>query len=307
MQVFGRPFSHPALTAWSVHQNGPGRFSFSAPPEFEADFSEAYPSSASMQGAQAVLTFGSLARFGINFDTQEIVVLDQADGSTPNDLSHFLFDHVAPRILARQGHLVLHGAALGRDGVLIGLLGETGAGKSTLAASLAQRGYTLIGDDSVLISESSGRYFGTSIYPSLRLFPESISAVYAAAPPSSAMANYSDKRRLDLATMSQPPARPMPLAALFYLSDEFDDDGPAATALSPAQFCMKCTEQSFAMMPTDPSETRARFAQIARLTSAVPGFALDYERNFANLPIVHELIDDVLNCAQPLAPVPAQS
>lgn len=305
MQVFGRPFSHPALAAWSVSRDGPGRFLFGDSAEFETDFSEAYPSSASLKGPLATLTFGDLARFGVNFETQEIVLLEQAPQSTQNDLSHFLFDHVAPRILARLGHLVLHGAALSTDGALIGLLGETGAGKSTLAASLAEQGFTLIGDDSVLISESGGRFFGTSIYPSLRLFPESIVAVFSSDVPSSTMAHYSDKRRLDREAMSQPPAKPLPLAALFYLSDEFDDDGPVASALTAAQMCMRCTEQSFAMMPADPVETQARFGTIARLASAVPGFVLDYERDFANLPAVHSLIAGAMKTAPALAPAPS--
>jgi hypothetical protein len=293
MQVFGRPFSHPALTTWSVVRHRPGSPFFGAP-DFSASFPETYPSSIDCRGDRAILSFGDLARFGLDFAACEIVILEQAPHSTPEDLAHFIFDHIAPRILARLGHLVLHGAALARDGVLVALIGETGAGKSTLAASLAESGFDLIGDDSVLISESAGQFAGTSIYPSLRLYPESISAVFVADKPSSAMAHYSSKRRIDVSAMSAPAREPMPIAAVFYLSDVYDAAGPLASQLSPAQLCMRCTEQSFALMPTEPTETRDRFAVIARLASQVPGFELHYERDFAHLPAVHRLIGDAI-------------
>jgi HprK-related kinase A len=50
-----------------------------------------------------------------------------------------------------QTYLIIHGAALERDGRVVVLPGSPGAGKSTLAAALAHRGWRLLSDELALI------------------------------------------------------------------------------------------------------------------------------------------------------------
>jgi len=47
--------------------------------------------------------------------------------------------------------MVIHGAAIARDGECILLPGQSGSGKSTLAAALASSGFTLLGDDVLIV------------------------------------------------------------------------------------------------------------------------------------------------------------
>ncbi len=60
-------------------------------------------------------------------------------------------------ILYLRGALCLHGSALERDGRAFAVLGDGGAGKSTVAAALVQRGDGLISDDLVVISRTADR------------------------------------------------------------------------------------------------------------------------------------------------------
>ncbi|MDQ4145917.1 MAG: hypothetical protein M3198_19655 [Actinomycetota bacterium] len=69
----------------------------------------------------------------------------------PDVEQHLLFDHVLPLVLAQQGALVVHGGliSLAERGVV--LIGASGAGKSTLTAFASQHGWTVGGDDAVVL------------------------------------------------------------------------------------------------------------------------------------------------------------
>ena len=67
-----------------------------------------------------------------------------------DSLRQLLLDQVIPRLWAHKGHLVLHASAVRLpDNRVIAFLGESGWGKSTLAAPLQARGSTLVSDDSI--------------------------------------------------------------------------------------------------------------------------------------------------------------
>lgn len=58
--------------------------------------------------------------------------------------------------LGQRRFLLLHAAAVERDGRALVLTGESGAGKSTLAALLQPRGWRLLADEFVLIDPATG-------------------------------------------------------------------------------------------------------------------------------------------------------
>ena len=82
--------------------------------------------------------------------------------------------------LGHRRHLLLHAAAVERDGRCAILTGESGAGKSTLAALLMAEGWRLLGDEFVLIDLATG-----AAHPFPRLVSlknESVAAVAARLP-----------------------------------------------------------------------------------------------------------------------------
>ena len=58
--------------------------------------------------------------------------------------------------LGQRRFLLLHAAAVERDGRAVVLTGESGAGKSTLAALLQPRGWRLLADEFVLVDPATG-------------------------------------------------------------------------------------------------------------------------------------------------------
>ena len=76
-----------------------------------------------------------------------------ADSGDPGYMATVLMDEVARALTWHSRDLVFHAAAVGlRDRVVV-LPGRTGAGKSTLAASLVRRGLTFLGDEVACIDD----------------------------------------------------------------------------------------------------------------------------------------------------------
>lgn len=61
-------------------------------------------------------------------------------------LQHLLETNAIPALLVQRGLLLLRGSAVAIDGRAIGILGQTGAGTSTLAAALAAQGAKVLAD-----------------------------------------------------------------------------------------------------------------------------------------------------------------
>lgn len=227
------------------------------------------------------LAFGSLARFRIEFAQQVVRLVDAHPSSDQDTIDHLVDDHIAPRIIAAAGHLVLHGSATVIGDWLAVFLGNTGAGKSTLAASLHASGHRLLGDDAVVITESSGQLMGEPVYQSLRLFHQSIDQVFGGKVGTSAMAFYSDKVHVALDDVDPAMANCVRLGAIYVLGDR--ETGVSLDRIAPADACMALVENSFALDPHDPAAAAQRMAQAASLAAAIPCYELAYPYDFSLL------------------------
>ncbi|MCA9317134.1 MAG: hypothetical protein KDB73_16720 [Planctomycetes bacterium] len=89
----------------------------------------------------------------IDAHTPRRITYDARAMTQGTDLGHVLVDQVLPRCLAAwSDHLVMHAAGVQKDGYAWLVAGPSGRGKTTLALDLAERGWTLLGDDAVALS-----------------------------------------------------------------------------------------------------------------------------------------------------------
>lgn len=244
-----------------------------------------------LRGGLYYLSFGDSVIFRACFQTK-VIELVSASMDDPVTLDHLLYDHVIPRVLSACGTLVLHGSLVRIGEGLAVFMGETGAGKSTLGASLHALGHRLLGDDAVIVTENSGTFYAEAVYPSLRLYPDSISRVLAADVATAPMARYSDKRHVTEFRQTSAGPQPLPLTAIFALHR--GDSNPQVRHLSARESCMAMIEQSFALDPNDVDAARERMNAAASLASAVPGFELAIPHDYDRLPQVHALIEDCM-------------
>lgn len=107
------------------------------------------------EGDTILLRVPRLARFLITGGASVIVALEQ--GAAARDASGFVLGSSLGILLHQRGALVLHGAAVARDGRAIVICGPSGAGKSTLAAALSRRGCSFVTDDICVIAMNADR------------------------------------------------------------------------------------------------------------------------------------------------------
>lgn len=84
----------------------------------------------------------------------------------------FLVGPAIAGVLYQRGLFLLHGAVVQIHDQTVLFLGDTGAGKSTLAASFLEAGYDVLSDDIAALETSSGKLVVRPSYPALKLDPD---------------------------------------------------------------------------------------------------------------------------------------
>ena len=132
---------------------------------------------------------------------QSVVMATRIELSWP---SHFTSDYAATYlmnvvlslVLRLRGHETLHASAVLIDGKAVVFLGVSGAGKSTIAAMLALRGFPVITEDVTAIIDR-GTMFGVfSGHTRIRLWPDVATLLFAEELP--LIANEEWKRYFDV-------------------------------------------------------------------------------------------------------------
>lgn len=148
-------------------------------------------------------------------------------------------------------------------------------------------------DDAILVRPGATGYRAERLYPSLRLFPDSLDWLFPGADNTSVVADYTEKRRVPFAEGPES----APLVALFRLADPSDDI--RITRLPPADACMAIIANAFSLDPSDSQETRRRFSQAAEAARHIPVYDLHHPRDYAALPDIHTRILSVIGLSLP--------
>ena len=237
-----------------------------------------------------LLRFPDLVDFTISTDRRQITAWPAAVTGIET-LRHLLLDHVLPRVLAEHGRLILHAGAVRLGDKAIAFVGDTGSGKSTLTASLDAAGYSLLSDDSLVLTRGNKFTPALATYPSLRLWPDAVSGLYPQPPALASVAHYTTKQRVMMPDVAAAKDL-LALAALYVLTPETETVAPSisVTRLKPREACMAIIGNSFRLDLTDRHHVAEVFADACRIAEHLPAFSLAYPREFARLPEVHEAI-----------------
>jgi hypothetical protein len=208
-------------------------------------------------------------------------------------LRHVLLDQILPRLLAQQGHMVLHGAAVHtQGGSTLLMLGDSGMGKSTLAAAFGQSGADVLSDDGVLIALHPGTahaVHAVPCYAGLRLWPDSLDSVMAdRAGESTAMAHYNDKRRLLQPGLTH---ASYALDAIVILQPSIDAISIELEACRGQDACIALVRNAFQLDLGDHGNLQVLLSRAADTVHGVPVLTLAYPRDYATLPrVIHTLV-----------------
>jgi hypothetical protein len=196
---------------------------------------------------------------------------------TLNTLRHLILDTIIPLYLSLDRDFVFHGSAVHNGDKSIAFLGESGVGKSTLAAYFCEQGWKLLSDDIVLIDQMENQHFVTPTYPSVRLWPESLEKL-SGNHQSVEVSQFNSKQRvsLDFCPTSQK------LSSIYLLNKKRSPGGKLVDLVS-------C---SF-ILNTEEPEVEDHFARLGSLISNVPVSFLDYEQSDCGLRKVLERCNDI--------------
>jgi hypothetical protein len=235
-----------------------------------------------------LLRFPDLADFAVTADGNKVVA-HPAPGTDEVTLEHLYINQLVPLAMSRQGRPAYHASVVTVAGGAVAFLGNTGAGKSTLAASFALRDSAFLTDDALLIEESDDGCKVVPSHPSLRLWDDSVEALVDADSPQADPISYSTKTRLLAGKALAYSEASLPLRAAFVLCGE---DSPAirVEALGGLDRYMAWINNSFLLDIEDPELLARHFEWTHRISSAVPTFSLDYPRDYGILPDVHDVI-----------------
>jgi hypothetical protein len=216
------------------------------------------------------------------------------DSLTLEDTATYLLGPIFGFLLRLRGVTCLHASAIAVDGRAIALVGSAGAGKSTTAAAFTQQGYSVLSEDVVALCDRGGSFFVQPGYPLIRLWPESVRALYGAEDALPPLTPNWNKRYLDLTQdgfMFQ--RQPAPLAAVYVLDERSDDPAaPFVESLPMHDGLITLVANTYANYLLD-REMRAReFDSLSRLVKSAPLRKLTPHSDLARAPELCQFILD---------------
>jgi hypothetical protein len=254
-----------------------------------------------------LLRYVGLADFVVSRDGSEIALSNADPVSSRDTLVHLLLDQALPMVLSLRGTPTLHASTVITPNGVCAFLGQAGAGKSTIAASLVMAGCAALGDDCLAIRED-GRFYALPAYPGLRLWSDSAESLSLDLGTASAVAHYTSKRRF----FSRPatgslPSRLTPLSVIYCLERAAVDEGqsepqaPSIAPLSGSNAFLQLLAASFVLDIADRTVLTGIFRFLERLLKAVEVRRLKLPHQFSSLPAVRALIFRDLAAMEPKA------
>jgi hypothetical protein len=215
-----------------------------------------------------------------------------APGASFDACVDVLIRRVLPRVATLFGASAIHSAALARPEGGILLLGMSGAGKSTMTASLGHAGWQILSDDiSVLWGQEEPLLApaaqGVCVWPASR---EGIGLSVERCRP---MPAYDGKTHF--LPEGEPAIAPVPLRALVFLK-RGGNAAPVLETMGEAEALVTAAHMLVQFDPGDPARPdRVRgFARLNAAVKAVPGYRLRYPSDFAALAEVETLLGALL-------------
>jgi hypothetical protein len=210
------------------------------------------------------------------------------------DVATYLLGPVLGLLLRLRGVPCLHASAVAFRKFAVAFAGAEGAGKSTTAAALANRGRAVISDDIVALLEREGSFFVLPAYPYLSLWPESVKLLYGADKELPSFSSNYDKRQLQLKENHLHfEETPMPLGAVYLLGPRVTDPAaPFVETLTPREVLVALVANSYATNLLDKRMRAREFEVLGRLVKAVPIWRLRPNEDGSQLGRLCDVIDE---------------
>ena len=204
----------------------------------------------------------------------------------------YLLGQALSYALVKRGLEPLHATAIVVNGAAAVLLGNSGFGKSSLAASFLEAGYQLLTDDLLVLRPYSG---GVLAYPGpsrIKLFPRQ--ALRFLGSEASGIAMNAGTKKLILPLDSTRSARgPVPLRAIYTLlppGSRVRSRDISIAALPPRQSFLTLVRNTFNYRIVNPARLERQFEDATRLAGVVPVKKVSYPRVLSRIPALRDAL-----------------
>ena len=248
-----------------------------------------------------LLRFPDFADFIVSSDGKEIRCYPDS-GASRDVIGHLFLNQVVPRILNHWGRVVLHGSAVVSRLGAVAFLGETGWGKSTLAASFSVERFPLLTDDGFVIKDDAGTLCAIPSRSGLRLWPDTLREVFREEPPSAQASDNTRKTNVAFDDLRLTQGElPVPISAIYVLPPA---EGPTDSVeirvdpLSSREAFLELVKYLYRLHVNDRQRSKIEFRKLGRVANEIPLSRLHFPRRFSALPLVREAVLNHLSDAQ---------
>ena len=197
---------------------------------------------------------------------------DWPENYTLEDACTYLLGPVLGFVLRLRGVTCLHASAVAVDGQAIALIGSPGAGKSTIAATFAQRGFPIIADDVAALVEDGKSFQVQPGYPRLNLWSDSVRALFGSDEALPRITPTWDKRYLALDDNCFAFAsKPLPLGAVYFLGAREDAlEAPVIDDIAGSNALAELVTNTYVNYLLDRDMRSQEFDVLTRLVVRIP-------------------------------------
>ena len=216
----------------------------------------------------------------------------QFDRATCESFEVYMLGQALSYALVGQGFEPIHATVVVVNGEAVVFLGDSGFGKSTLAASFISAGYQLLTDDLLILRENHGRLFAYPGPPRIKLFPRTARRFLGTAADGIPMNRDTQKLILPL-DRRRSCSLPVSVKAIFALAsprEVFRKQPVRLKPLSPREAFLELVKNTFNYRITDGARLQRQFTEASRLVRLMPIRKLSIPRNFSELPSAREAI-----------------
>jgi len=110
----------------------------------------------------------------------KVVIIEPYTDADQRSIRMFFLSSVMAALLVQRNQILLHASAIIHNEQLVLFLGESGAGKSSIAAEMTKRGYALFSDDICVLNtvdQKENKMTAYSSYPMMKLWDKTINAL----------------------------------------------------------------------------------------------------------------------------------
>jgi hypothetical protein len=233
---------------------------------------------AALPDGSAYRRWRNLFEFLVTPDARRIYARTLGDVDNEAMLAYLLVDALSFSMV-RLGWEPLHATAVLTDRGVVAFLGNSGDGKSTLAALFVQHGCKLVTDDMLVLERDSGRWLVQPGPPRLKLYRDMADHLLGSTPDGIVMNPDTTKLIIPLDS-DQCVTGAHALTAVYILGDEAgrQPDAPVIRRLSQAAAFPRLLAHTAGHYPSDAARLRRQFEFATTLVQEIPMSTLSYRR-----------------------------